>query len=36
MSVETLGLLITFLLGLFILVGAIITIGMGNSKKIIV
>ena len=35
MSLELLGLLITFLLGLFILVGAIITIGMGNSKKII-
>ena len=35
MSLELLGLLITFVLGLFILVGAILAIGMGQSKKII-
>ena len=35
MSKETVGLLITFILGLFILLGATIAIGVGKKKKII-
>ena len=35
MTVEVIGLIITFLLGLFILVGAILAIAMGNTNKII-
>ena len=35
MTVEIIGLIITFILGLFILVGAILAIIMGNTKKII-
>lgn len=35
MTIEIIGLIITFLLGLFILVGAILAIVMGNTNKII-
>ena len=35
MSIEVIGLLITVILGLFIVLGAIIAIAMGNTKRII-
>ena len=35
MTIEVIGLLITFILGLFILVGAVLAIALGNTKKII-
>ena len=35
MTLEIIGLIITFILGLFILVGAILAIAMGNTNKII-
>ena len=35
MSKESIGLLITFILGIFILLGAIIAIVVGKKKKII-